>query len=339
VARNECGPTEFDFSAECTAGLVVCAGGFEQRSIAFASRLGKPRFSVERGLILQYENPPTEENEANYKLAKKSLRLSCRREPETLQVNENRSVQGSQKLQSRISELCSRLESRTALIDISGMTHLLAVSSLHACLTCGLRTYVIYTEARSYFPSKTVWKKVVRAWRTRDYDNSRKFLQSAGLKAVYILPEFSGNFRSGHQTCLVVLAGHEPNRVEGLVDDYAPGALIVLYGVSPHQPLKWRTQLSRELHSQLFSQWHVRESEVSTLKVNEVLDTLEQEFRAIRDQYDVAIASQCSKMQAVATYLFWRRHPEVQLVFTSPVSFNPKRYSLGVGRTFMYEIP
>jgi len=78
---------------------------------------------------------------------------------------------------------------------------------------------------------------------------------------------------------------------------------------------------------------------VSTLRVTEVLDTLEKEFRTIRDQYDVAIASQCSKMQAVATYLFWRRHPEVQLVFTSPVSFNPKRYSRGVGRTFVYEIP
>src|ERR1700722_14969560 len=327
VPRNECDPTDFTFLPGWTAGLVFCAGGFEQRSVAFVSRVDETRLTVERGLILRYQNPPTLENEANYKLTKKRLRLLCQRDPDTLQVNENRSVQSSQNLQSKISELSSRIESRTAFIDISGMTHLLAVSRLHACLTSGLRTYVIYTEAKSYFPSKAVWKTVVRAWKTRDYDGSRRFLQSAGLKAVYILPEFSGNFRSGHQTCLIVLAGHEPNRVEGLVDDYAPGALIVLYGVSPHQSLHWRTQLSRELHRDLFAQWHVRESEVSTLRVIEVLDTLEQEFRTIRDKYDIAIASQCSKMQAVATYLFWRKHPEVQLVFTSPVSFNPQRYS------------
>jgi hypothetical protein len=338
VTRNECGPIEFDFTGAASAGLVVCAGGFEQRSRAFAARLRKAWFSTESSLLLKYENAPTEENEANFQRLKKRMGFLCPKGVETILVDDNTSVQGGQKVQKKIREICTQLDARSAFVDISAMTHLLASSSLHACLSCGLRTTVVYTEAKSYFPKREMTKKVVRAWRTRDYDSARKFLQSAGLKAVHILPDFSGNFRPGHQTCLVVFAGHEPNRLEGLVDDYAPGALIVLYGVSPHPSLRWRTELSKDLHAELFSQWHVRQREISTLRIDEVLDSLEKEFGTIRDQYDVAIAPQCSKMQAVATYLFWRRHPEIQLIFTSPVSFNPRRYSHGTGQTFQYEI-
>jgi len=338
MPQNDCGPTEFGFYVNSSAGLLICAGGFEQRSVALTSRLRKTNFSSERGLLLRYQNQPAAENELNFQRMKPRMQLLCKQQPEVIAVNDDQSIQTSQSLQGKIAELCYCLESQTAYVDISGMTHLIATSVLHACLSCRLRTTVVYTEAKWYFPSRAMWRHVVRAWRSGEGGSARQFLQSAGLKAVHILPAFSGNFRPGHQTCLIVLAGHEPNRVEGLVDDYAPGALIVLYGISPHRSLQWRTQLSKELHAELFSQWHVREEVTSTLRVDEVLRTLEREFQTIKDRYDVAVAPQCSKMQAVATYLFWRRHPEVQLIFTSPVSFNPKRYSRGAGRTFLYQI-
>lgn len=331
-------PGEFDFTSNVSAGLVVCAGGFEQRARGFVSRLRTTRFSTESCLLLRYGNDPAEENEANYRRLRDRLRFLCSTVIDTVPFNDGNSVQGGQDVQRKIHEACAHLDARCAFIDISAMTHLLAASSVHACLSCGLRTTVVYTEAKSYFPTKEMRQQVVRAWRTKNYDVARRFLQSAGLKAVQILPDFSGNFRPGHQTCLVVFAGHEPNRVEGLVDDYAPGALIVLYGVSPHSNLRWRTELSKDLHAELFSQWLVRKREVSTLRIDEILGSLETEFGTIRHQYDVAIAPQCSKMQAIASYLFWRRHPEVQLIFTSPVNFNPARYSHGTGRTFQYEI-
>jgi hypothetical protein len=165
-----------------------------------------------------------------------------------------------------------------------------------------------------------------------------EYLQSAGLKEVQILPEFAGNFRPGSQTCLIIFVGYEPNRIKGLIDIYAPSAMLVLYGRSPHHGFSWRTRLSHELHEDLFSQWLVRRAEVSTLEVDQILKALEEEFSTIREHYDVAIAPQCGKMQALAAYLFWRRHPEVQMLFTSPVRFNPSNYSEGTGRTFVYEI-
>jgi hypothetical protein len=230
------------------------------------------------------------------------------------------------------------MSSRTVLIDISGMTHLWALGAIHACLSCGLSVAVIYTEARSYFPPKQELQKIVRSWEQREYDIVSQYLQSAGLKTVHIVPEFGGNFRPGRKNCLAVFVGYEPNRIRGLVEQYAPGALIVLYGRSPHEKLLWRTQLSKDLHKELFSGWYVREAEISTFLVSEILSKLEDEFQILQEEYDLAIAPQCSKMQAIASYIFWRKHPEVQLLFTSPVRFNPDRYSSGVGGTFIYDI-
>jgi hypothetical protein len=218
------------------------------------------------------------------------------------------------------------------------MTHLWAVATIHSCIRNGLRTTVVYTESKTYYPPKSQYRRVVRAWRERQYDIASKYLQSAGLGSVQILPEFSGNFGPGRPTCLILFAGYEPNRVEGLMDSYSPSAVLVVYGVSPHKGLAWRTHLSKELHRELFARWHVRETDVSTLGVDAIIQRLEEEFRPIRDQFDVAISPLCSKMQAVAAYLFWRRHPEVQLVFSSPVRFHPSHYSLASGKTFAYEV-
>jgi hypothetical protein len=100
----------------------------------------------------------------------------------------------------------------------------------------------------------------------------------------------------------------------------------------------WRTKLSKDLHRNLFRGWLLRETETSTLNVHGVLDTLEKEFQAVGFRYDVAITPHCSKMQAIALYLFWRRHPEVQIVFTTPVRFNAKHYSRGSGQTFEFSL-
>ena len=97
-------------------------------------------------------------------------------------------------------------------------------------------------------------------------------------------------------------------------------------------------RLSRALHEDLFPKWRLREAEVSTFAVTDIVEQLEDAFRILYSDYDIAIAPQCSKMQGLAAYLFWRRHPEVQLLFTIPVRFNPDHYSQGARNTYVYEI-
>lgn len=328
---------EFPFDAPTEAGLVICAGGFEERAVRFALLLKKSRCQIESSLLLRYEGQLSG-NEPNYEILKTQMQSLSEEAVETVPADPNRPIESYNRIRAKIEKLSSQVKNRSAIVDISGMTHLSAIGTIHACITNGFRVLVVYTEAKSYYPPKEKEIEVVRAWKDRKYQLAARYLQSAGLKAVQILPEFVGNFRPGRQTCLMIFVGYEPNRMEGLVDAYAPGALIVFYGKSPHKKLWWRTRLSKCLHEDLFARWHVREAEISTLDIEKIIVTLEQECSVIQEQYDIALAPQCSKMQGLAAYLFWRRHPEVQLIFTSPVSFNPKHYSHGAGRTFLFEI-
>lgn len=328
---------EYDFSADTKAGLLVCAGGFEDRAVAFVKRLKKTRCSIEHSLLIQYKSQK-QDNEPNYLTLHERLPKLLGKLSKRVSVHSNTPIASCGKIRERIAKISERIEHKTALVDISGMTHLWALATIHACIACNFRVTVIYTEARSYFPLKRDENKLLRAWKKQNYEICGEYLQSLALLHIHILPQFSGNFRPGKQTCLMVFAGYEPNRIQGLVDDYAPGRLIVLYGKSPRPELGWRTHLSRELHKELFSRWYIRETDISTLEVRDTLTKLEDEFAVVQGEYDVAIAPQCSKMQAVASYLFWRKHPEVQLVFTTPVRFNPRRYSKRARRTYKYDI-
>ena len=213
-----------------------------------------------------------------------------------------------------------------------------ALGVIHACVAQGLDVDVVYTEAKSYFPLRKDAKALQNAWQEKDYEEAEKFLQSAALMAVHILPDFAGNFRPGHPSCLIVFAGYEPNRLEGLVDGYAPSALVVLYGKSPRPEHEWRTQLSKELHKKMFSNWPMRSDSCSTLNPLEAMSKLEEVFSVVGHEYDIAIAPHCSKMQGIASYVFWRRHPETQLIFTSPVRFKPSQYSKGERDVYIYRL-
>ena len=328
---------EFNFSDSISSSLLICSGGFEDRTIAFLKRLNKSKCLFEISILLCYESQ-IENNEKNCLFLKNRILKIIGEKPEIISVHADEPNHSFMKIKEKIDELALKLNNKTAFIDISGMTHLWATTTIHACLSCGFETTIIYTEAKWYFPLKRDENKLLQAWNEKESVIYEKYLQSAALKAIHILPEFGGNFRPGHKTCLIVFVGHEPNRIEGLVDDYAPARLIVLYGKSPHIEFNWRTKLSKELHKDLFSKWHVREIEISTLKLDETLATLEAEFQIIRENYDVAISPMGSKMQALAVYLFWRRHPEIQLVFTTPIKFNPDCYSRKSRKTFIYKI-
>jgi hypothetical protein len=88
----------------------------------------------------------------------------------------------------------------------------------------------------------------------------------------------------------------------------------------------------------MFAAWPHREALCSTLSPLKALETLEGIFRVVSAEYDVAVAPHCSKMQGIAAYLFWRRHPEVQLLFTSPARFNPKQYSRGERDVYIFNL-
>lgn len=327
--------TPFPFRELREVGLIVAAGGFEERATAFLSRVKRNKVRPEAGILFRYETQRLD-NEPNFLLNRDLMQALMPKGTslQVAQVSADSPIQSCSEIKAKIDMVAAGLINRSAFVNISGMTHLWALSAIHDCISAGLRTEVIYTEARSYYPLRPEWRKLRKALASNDDEAVYQSLQSASLKAVHILSEFGGNFRPGKQTCLVIFAGYEPNRVQGLVNDYSPGRLVVLFGRSPRPSLQWRTDLAKDLHREFLQTWYKREGEVSTGEVGSILETLEQEYSVIGEHFDLAVAPHCSKMQGVASYLFWRRHPEVQLVFTSPVKFHRNRYSEGKRKTY-----
>jgi len=331
--KNSLKLTEFDFNTSVDAGLLIVSGGFEKRALTFSEKIRKNKNFIEDSLIFKYDNKYVK-NDDHYKKLFKILFEITGKQPETVDINLDLPLESCENIKKAISDKKNELLNNNVIIDISALTHLYTTVSLHSCIISSLKTNLVYTEAKSYYPPMREKNKIIKAWQNQDYQNAANYLQSKGLKDVIIHPDFQGNFRQGKKNCLVIFVGYEPNRIEGLIDHYAPSRLIIYYGVSPHNELNWRTQFSKDLHKNLFSNWYVHEADISTLNVDEIYEKVHHDFSIIRENFDVAIAPQNSKLQTIASYLFWREHPEVQLLFTIPVIFAPDRYSKGAGRTF-----
>ena len=324
---------EFDFQTSLDVGLLIAAGGFENRALTFSGKINKDKNFIEDSLILKYESKYIG-NDDNYKKLSKLLFEITGRQPEIVDINLDFPLKSCENIKNAINKKKNEISKNNVIIDISALTNLYITASLHSCIEASLKTKIVYTEARYYFPPKKEKEKIIKSWQDQDYKMAARYLQSEGLKDVIIHPDFQGNFRQGKKNCLMIIIGYEPNRIEGLIDSFAPSRLIIYYGVSPHNELKWRTQFSKDLHKNLFSNWYVHEADISTLNIDEIYNTIHNDFTIIREDFDVSIAPQNSKFQTIASYLFWREHPEVQLLFTTPVLFSPERYSKGSRRTF-----
>ncbi len=329
--------SEFDFTNKVSHSLLIAAGGFEKRALSFVRRVHVRKFGIEQAILLRYITQK-EDNEANFN------RLVTRVEKFTtniqvIDVNVDLPDRFLKEVIEKVRSASTSLSSRSAVIDISGMAHVLICCCLRAADISQLRTSVVYTEAEDYYPKESDWNIVTDAVEDRDFETMAKYLQTAGLIDIQIPTVFKGNTRPGYKSCLFVMAGYEPNRVQDLIDVYARHAIVVFYGKSPYKRLQGRQKLSRDLHKHVFEGWQYKEiPDLSTLEIKDILRVLEDEYETLRSEYDVAIASQCSKMQTAASYMFWRRHPEVQLVFTTAVRIEPKRYSKGEGRTFQFQL-
>lgn len=329
--------SEFDFASNASYGLFIAAGGFEKRALTFVRRVDIRRMRIHQAVLLRYMTQQ-EANDPNFsRLATRVSKLAT--QTEIIDVDVDMPDRFLQQLVEKVRSVSASLKRKSVLIDISGMAHVLICCCLRAADVSLLETSVVYTEAQDYYPRESEWNAVTNAVRKMEFKKMAQYLQTAGLKDIQIPTDFKGNSRPACQACLFVMAGYEPNRVRGLIDDYAPHAIVTFYGKSPHRRLQGRQNLSVTLHRQVFEGWRYRKiPDVSTLEVKEVLSALEREYRILRSDYDVAIASQCSKMQTVGSYLFWKQHPEIQLVFTTAVRIDHKRYSRGEGRTFQFNL-
>ena len=340
---------ELKFIKERKNTFYICAAGFEDRALAVIKNLkdeGEKFFKY--SLILEY-SIHKEDNKPNLKKLQDDLpKIShCLLKNAIIDIDniyqiKNNIVESSKKIPPN--------EIETVFIDISGMANSLILLIIqHAKKVFFDKEIVIlYAEAEIYYPTKEKRDEIIKLVKSNAEEDILKLgeeLGASGTREVIIMPDFKGYFNGTKPICLIFFIGYEPSRASGLLDTYRPNMIVACYGVSPHEKFKWRTELSKKLHTQILKEFEHVEKYISIFDVSEIVTELDNIYkgtdnkgRPLYEYYNIAITPQCSKLQTVATYLFSLIHPDIQIVFCFPGKFNPKRYSEGIGKIWVYKL-
>lgn len=322
--------------------LYICAGGFEDRTLGIIKQLKAKSFIY--SLVFEYTSQK-EDNDRNFQTLRDSLKILSDNTPIISPADLDNSLKTQQNLRAKLKTVDNKKISQV-FIDISGMTNSLILQTLLDVnrFFYDKDIYIFYTEAESYYPDRNEEKNIYEIIKKKDIAKFGTIFSSAGAKETFILPDFNGKFNDYLPICLIFFVGYEPIRSKGLIEQYCPRLIVVCYGESPHNNLKWRTAFSRTIHNEVFKTYeHIDGKEIngedfSTFDITDIVKKLENIYKVLYEDYNICITPQCSKLQAVATYIFTLTHPDVQVLFCLPGYFNPQRYSKGIGSSYVFNL-
>lgn len=246
-----------------------------------------------------------------------------------------------EKFASELDRAISKLppEVQRIAIDVSGMTSYAACLSLKSARThrALYKQRVIYTSADEYVPSEEEYRSLSGRNAEPEITYVPKSM-AMEMSENLVLEAFSGHRSGENRACLAIFAGYEVHRSSGAIDAINPSLLLLLYGVPGDHRHSWRTDFSKRLHTKFETTRRCATEEVSTLSPQEGIDILEEYYNYLIDDFDLVIAPICSKMHAVAAYMFWERYGEVQLSFPMPIGYDVGNRPRGVGSVYYSDL-
>lgn len=315
--------------------ILVLAAGFEDRAIHI---LQTATFSDGlHCILLKYRNniPENDQAFATYR------RLANERFGKDRTFVIEVGLDDIDSFSSRLSNLLNNLPRSLyrAAIDVSGCTSYLICLTLN-CLRerfpFGAQK-VFYTSAKNYHPSFEEYEQMKAAAGNSDIEALPRSM-ALEMSHNLVLEEFAGHRSRDARSCLAIFAGYEIHRSSGVIDAVNPALLLLLYGRPGSAEIEWRTNLSKQLHRRFEKNRRAATEVVSTLNPFEALDILDQYYSYLTDEYDMVISPICSKMNCIASYLFWERYGEVQLTFPLPIGYDPGNGPTGVDKTYCLEL-
>lgn len=311
--------------------ILIVAAGFEDRAAAVVTILDKDL--PQRTVVVRYVSDIEKNAETFDRIATVCVKAAV--EPKLVDLDANRTEGFAAGLGEALAHWLPAGNAQV-VVDITALPMQAIITTLAVLreLVPTPAVTVLYTEALKYYPEKS---DVLASRRER----SRKKLLPALSEemAGNLIPKSFGGSSLCLSTCLLLFAGYEKHRSFGAVDELNPAKLVLLLGRPDREDRAWRLEYSRNLHDALKSSRLTSEEVVSTLDPWASLMVLDKYYKYLFPDHNFAIAPVCSKMQAVAVYLFWEQYRDVQLVFPQPVRYLPNRYSEGFDRIFRFELP
>lgn len=166
---------------------------------------------------------------------------------------------------------------------------------------------------------------------------------SKGVKTVRSIIGFPGTFRSERDSHLVILAGHEMDRILQIVEYLEPSRLTISGGQEKSSILVGAEQLSREVADALRDQLKDRiqvpeigDIEFGSSSIEEVFESLI-DAKLEKSDENIALVAMNTKLSFVGAALFALCQREVRMIYAVPQEYNPL-YCQGVGKSHQFDI-
>lgn len=298
--------------------IFVCALGFEDRCLSAPERLVEMGYRARHALCLRY-NPEYEENLRNLKPLSQHLRRITDKSPATCSYDWAGPLVSRRALEGAWNDLFGLEKVQSATLDTSSLTTMGIVQTLDFLCVRVETLRVLYTEYESRHPLE----------RSEPVEAEEE-AGTSGVRTILTVPGFGGLFSPGYSPLLVVFLTFESARLRGIFRRFQPASRTGIVGIPRSQPFKWWATRLREKFSRRVEQI----VKVSSFDYRDVLTLLETIYGSESPTHNITVAPTGSKMQTIGTFLHGKRHPDVQLLFAIPISWDPERYSKGCGETW-----
>ncbi len=300
------------------AALFLVAGSFEPRSVRAASLLDG---SVGRAVVFAYDDTVDSE--------------SGRRNTRVIQDCLHGKTQAVDVLACKVSDPFSAVRAFHTYVTRERLVG--SVRSVVLDATCFTKLHLLLLLR---FLSDWLGVEVTRVCYTKPLVYATAFGKelSYGIRKTVYLP-YHGSERARSGTGLIALLGHEPRRVERIVQEVEPDRCVVLIGDPgfTEDMAEYSKRANASLIRRANYDKHYRHAVAPTDDIEQCVDVLAEEINTLHEDGcgNVYVAPLGTKLQALALDVLRRRNDigRLSLAYAVPDRYERRSYSQGFGTT------
>jgi hypothetical protein len=312
----------FDISIIPKDSIYIGTAGFEDRCFAFLKECSKNDLKFHKVVGIKYE-PFDEKNKVD-EFEKIAIKLSNKSRLEWVTYNRHNPEEFSNSIE-KLKKLISLAEN--IVIDISGMSKFLIVTLLYGLRDYPGNIYIIYCEAKIYFPQKEEYESI----KEKPPEETPSFLTTNVYKIV-TTTELSSISMQGYPLLIIAFPTFNYKEMYALLNEITPQYLFKIEGIPREKHNQWRLEAIRWINKKIYSDFvpkiRIDEKESSTFDYIRTIEVLNDIYAQYKYTHKCIIAPTGSKLQTLGVLFFKQMYPEIQLVYPVTAKFS-KEYTQG----------
>lgn len=319
-------------SIDAKGATIVCASGFEERTLALSQCLDEG--SAHHAVVLIYRNwhekNRTQEVVEGY----------SRRGIQVDQIEYDRFLPDS--FGDALVTLLKQKAATSVLLDISTMSKMAILLSLEICREMNLETRLFYAEAAEYGPTE---EQYLAAKRNPEF--LRPSIQVySGVAGLIRASRLSSVAMQGEPTAAIAFMSMNEMLTQALLNSIYPSRLFLINGRPPI--LRWRECATAWIHDPLIQEWGEADNPLkmtpegetlptrstSTLQYSETVEAIRELYWRLALSYRIVLAPTGAKMQTVGAFIARAIHPDIHIEYPTPKGFLDF-YSRGVASKWL----